>query len=102
MLDSSCARRYVRTFNQATSSRYVAQVAFHNGDSCQEHDFQSFWTSSCMIGMQPECLVPRLLSYSRRPFASFPNTDSVILHDPEVAFKRFSLEQGQQASSQSH
>jgi hypothetical protein len=34
--------------------------------------------------------------------ASFPNTDLVILHDPEVAFKRFSLEQGEQASSQPH
>jgi hypothetical protein len=26
----------------------------------------------------------------------------MILHDPEVAFKRFSLEQGEQASSQPH
>jgi hypothetical protein len=34
--------------------------------------------------------------------ASFPDADLVILHDPEVAIKRFSLEQGEQASSQPH
>jgi hypothetical protein len=34
--------------------------------------------------------------------APFADADLVILHDPEVAFKRFSLQQGKQPSGQPH
>jgi hypothetical protein len=34
--------------------------------------------------------------------ASFPNADSVVLHDPEMAHKWFSFQQGEQPSGQPH